>query len=352
MANSSGAPPSPTPAASDSTSTDKKKLFIALGVAGIAALGIGGFFVMRSMSGGATQAVATNSVDANAVLPEGEPGAPGSTLADGGIPPATATQISTGGNPSTLLPLSPYRRDPFQPFFIIPTPAPPAPPLPTPTPIPRPVVIPQIDPVDIPRPGGGGFGGAAPGFAVPGINGSSASEGPLVLPAVVIPRLNSTKLVPTNAFPPPRSSSGDGSGTASPSFDKRLSGVVIGNGVRAILEISGGPVPKTYVVQPGDVVEGITILNIRRYNESGTQVTRMLIRENGGERTVDLKPGPPRTSAIGGELGGEGAGGFGGAPGGFGGAPGGFGGAPGGFGGAPGGFGGAPNRFGNATGSG
>lgn len=332
MANSSGAPPSPIPAANDSTSPDKKKLFIALGVAGIAVLGIGGFFVMRSMSGGDTQA-ATNSVDANAATaglsPDGS-GAPGSTMADGGIPPATATQISTGGNPSTLLPLSPYRRDPFQPFFIIPTPTPPpppAPPVPKPTPIPQPVQIPQINPVDIPRPGGGGFGGAAPGFAVPGINSSGASEGPLVLPTVVIPRLNSTKLVPTNAFPPPRSSSGDGSGTASPSFDKRLSGVVIGNGVRAILEISGGPVPKTYVVQPGDVVEGITILNIRRYNESGTQVTRMLIRENGGERTVDLKPGPPRTS-VGGELGPDGTGGFGGAPGGFGGPPGGFGGFP------------------------
>lgn len=345
MANSSGAPPSPTPAASDSTSTDKKKLFIALGVAGIAALGIGGFFVMRSMSGGNTQAAATNSVDVNAALPEGELGAPGSTLANGGIAPATATQISTAGNPSTLLPLSPYRRDPFQPFFIIPTPVPPpppAPPVPTPTPIPQPVLIPQIDPVDIPRPGGG-FGGATPGFAVPGINGSGASEGPLVLPVVVIPRLNSTKLVPTNAFPPPRSSSGDGSGTASPSFDKRLSGVVIGNGVRAILEISGGPVPKTYVVQPGDVVEGITILNIRRYNESGTQVTRMLIRENGGERTVDLKPGPPRT-AGGGEFGSEGGSAFGGSPGSFGGSPGGFGGSPGGFRSSPGGFGGFPRN--------
>ena len=333
MANSSGAPPSPTPAASDTTAPDKKKLFIALGVAGIAVLGIGGFFVMRSMNGGDTQAAATNSVSASnvALSPETpEAGAPGSTLANGGIPPATGTQISTGSNPSNLLPLSPYRRDPFQPFFIIPTPAPPPPPVPTPTPIPRPVEIPQIEPVDIPRPGdGGAFGGApAPGFAVPGPNGSGASEGPLVLPAVVIPRLNSTKIAPTNAFPPPRSSSGAGSGTASPSFDKRLSGVVIGNGVRAILEISGGAVPKTYVVQPGDVVEGITILNIRRYNESGTQVTRMLIRENGGERTVDLKPGPPRTAA-GGEFGSsEGTGGFGGPPGSFGGPPGGFGGFP------------------------
>ena len=97
----------------------------------------------------------------------------------------------------------------------------------------------------------------------------------------------------------------------SPSFNKRLSGVVIGNGVRAILEISGGATPKTYVVQPGDVVEGITVLSISRFNEGGNQVTRMLIRENGGERYVDLKPGPPRTAA-GAEGGAPGAPGFGG----------------------------------------
>ena len=327
MATPSGAPPTQTPTAV-TTSPDKKKTFIALGVAGVAALGIGGFFVMRSLNGGATPVAdisATNTALAsNAVTPE-TGGAPGSTLANGGIPPTSATQISTVGNPSTLLPLSPYRRDPFQPFVLVPTPAPPAPPPPpAPTPPPPPVDIPQPEAFDVPRPGGGfGGGGApAPGFAVPGPNGSGASEGPLILPTVVIPRLNSTKIAPTNAFPPPRSSSGAGSGAASPSFDKRLSGVVIGNGVRAILEInSGGATPKTYVVQPGDVVEGITILNIRRYNESGTQVTRMLIRENGGERTVDLKPGPPRTSATGEFGSSEIPGGFGGPPGGFGGSP-------------------------------
>ena len=350
MATPSGSPPNQTPTATtNSTTPDKKKLFIGLGVAGVAALGVGGYFLMNSMSGGATDTTAatnaatTNAADATLTGGEGglpgPGGAPGSTMANGGIAPtsASAIPVSTGGNPSTLLPLSPYRRDPFQPFIIAPpppTPAPPPPPpAPTPTPIPGPVEIPQLDAVPVPGIGGGGGAGgdSLSPFAVPGAGGGGGfGERPLILPAVVIPRLNSTRLVPTNAFPPPRSSSGAGSGVTTPSFDKRLSGVVIGNGVRAVLEISGGVTPKSYVVQPGDVVEGITILNIQRFSEGGKQVTRMLIRENGGERTVDLKPGPPRTAvgADGTGLGGfPGAGGFPGGPGNFGGRP------PGGFGG-------------------
>ena len=341
MATPSGAPPNTTPTTTtDSTSGDKKKLFIGLGVAGVAVLGLGGYFLMNSMGGGTTDA-ADNAVASNAVPAEGgEPGAegaaPGSTLPDGGIAPAGVTSVSTGKNPATLLPLSPYRRDPFQPFVILappPTPVPPPPPTPPrPTPIPPPIPIPQIDPINVPGIGGGSDpfgggvgsgGGSGNAFPVPSVGGGGFGSRPLILPTVVIPRLNSTKIVPTNAFPPPRSSSGAGSGVTTPSFDKRLSGVVIGNGVRVVLEISGGATPKSYVVQPGDVVEGITILNIQRYSEGGKQVTRMLIRENGGERTVDLKPGPPRT-AVGAD--GTGEGGFGGAPGGFGGRPGGFGG--------------------------
>lgn len=336
MATPSGAPPNTTPTATtNSTSGDKKKLFIGLGVAGVAALGLGGYFLMNSRSGAATDA-ATNAATANSAqtsaTPSGGPGGSGATMANGGIPPEGSgegsgvgvTQVSTGGNPATLLPLSPYRRDPFQPFVIAPPPPTPAPPPPPrPTPIPPPVPIPRLD-VDVPTPGGSGVFGSGGAFPVPGVgNGSGVgSQGVLILPSVVIPRLNGNRTVPTNAFPPPRSSSGAGSGVTSPSFDKRLSGVIIGNGVRAVLEINNGATTKSYVVQPGDVVDGITILNIQRYTEGGNQVTRMLIRENGGERTVDLKPGPPRTGtgAEGGGPGGfPGAGPGGGRPGGFGG---------------------------------
>ena len=336
MATPSGAPPNQTPTATtNSTSDDKKKLFIGLGVAGVLALGVGGYFLMKPKGGDAEiaekpAAKAPSQPDAGA---KGVGGTPGSTLPDGGVAPAIPVSATGVNNPATLLPLSPYRRDPFQPFIILPPPPTPEPPPPTPTPrpkpTPRPVPIPTLEPFDVPQPGGGSGAGAGGAFGggvlggggspVPGLGGGGGGggEGPLILPSVVIPRLNARNVVPTDAFPPPRSSSGAGSGVTSPSFDKRLSGVVIGNGVRAVLEINNGVAPKSYVVQPGDVVEGITILNIQRYTESGKQVTRMLIRENGGERTVDLKPGPPRTAP-----GGEGA--AGGAPGGFGG-PGGFG---------------------------
>ena len=203
MATPSGAPPNQTPVATtNSISGDKKKLFIGLAVAGVAVLGLGGYFLMHSRSGAATDA-ATNAATANSaapVTPEGAApgasgGAPGSTLSNGGIAPegsgAGVTQVSTGNNPATLLPLSPYRRDPFQPFVVLPPPPTPVPPAPRPTPIPPPVVIPRLD-VDVPTPGGGGvFGGGSGGaFPVPGVGGGGSGLGSLVLPQVVIPRLN------------------------------------------------------------------------------------------------------------------------------------------------------------------
>jgi hypothetical protein len=91
-----------------------------------------------------------------------------------------------------------------------------------------------------------------------------------------------------------------GSGVPSPSTDKRLSGVIIADGVRALLEIQGPDGPITRVVQPGDEVDGITVLSIQRYNDGTKTVTRMLIRENGEERTVDLRAAPQLTTTPGG----------------------------------------------------
>ena len=122
MATSSGAPPTQTPAAPTTTSPDKKKLFIALGVAGVAALAIGGYFLMKGGSTKVADATATNAALASNSVTLETAGAPGSTLANGGIAPASAVPVSTAGNPSTLLPLSPYRRDPFVPFVIVPPP--------------------------------------------------------------------------------------------------------------------------------------------------------------------------------------------------------------------------------------
>ena len=316
MASPSGAPPAPTTTKKPIT-PEQKRLFTLLGVGGVLALLVGGRFVLGAMSGGGN--TATNT--AVAVNPAGNSAAPGgaSETPPGGEAgttpenpagvPVSATASSGGTTPAALLPLARYRSDPFQPFVILPPPPTPAPPPPKPTP--PPPVIPPPDIVSVPLangnfPGsdggaGGGTGGSGGGaaFNVPQLPNARPIDQPLRLPRVLIPRLNARNTSPTDAFPPPRSASGGGGDVTSPSFNKRLSGVVIGNGVRAILEINTGTGTKTYVVQPGDVVEGITVLSISRFNESGDQVTRMLIRENGGERYVDLKAGPPRTDAAG-----------------------------------------------------
>jgi hypothetical protein len=57
-------------------------------------------------------------------------------------------------------------------------------------------------------------------------------------------------------------------------------------------------------VQPGDEVDGITVLNIQRFNDGTRTITRMIIRENGEERSVDLRAAP--TGGAGG-AGGPGA---------------------------------------------
>jgi hypothetical protein len=138
---------------------------------------------------------------------------------------------------------------------------------------------------------------------LPGAPARSAElQKPLILPPVSITRLDEAARRPTDAFPPRRSvGAGSGGGTINPSFDKRLSGVVIGDGVRAILEIQRGTEVVTHVVQPGDEVDGITVLNIARYNDGTRTITRMTIRENGEERSVDLRASPqPLTGAAGG----------------------------------------------------
>lgn len=117
--------------------------------------------------------------------------------------------------------------------------------------------------------------------------------------------------------------------TAARSPNKRLAGVIIGDGVSALLEITVGDTSSgeggsggsggsgsggsgsgesgasaqviTRVVQPGDDVDGIKILKINREFDNGRPVTRMYIRENGQDRYIDLRPSPtpPTTGGFG-----------------------------------------------------
>ncbi len=228
----------------------------------------------------------------------------------------TSTQVKLASTiPSIPAPeraaLAPSRPDPFAPVFF-PTP----PPEISPTPIPPAVVIPPPPSVSLPR------------FAPVGAPPSTVLVG---LPS---PRISRYNPLPGPRWVVPQVSRGTGDATtASRSSDKRLSGVIIGDSVRALLEIqqsdSGGggessgagggatAQVKVRVVQPGDEVDGIKILRINREFENGRPVTRMYILEGDQERYVDLRPSPsPPVANTGGEgfdssSSGSGRGGFG-----------------------------------------
>ncbi|PQV64906.1 hypothetical protein B1R32_103173 [Abditibacterium utsteinense] len=271
---------------------EQRKLYVGLGIVGVLALITGAIYLPGLLSGSRSTAVTTPPVAINAATGTSAP----STLPLSG----DAGQVSSGMDGAmgmstsagtTTLPsqaLARFRRDPFQQAFFLPTPVPTLPPPPLP---PAPVNIPS--PSDVPP------------LILPGFNGGSAElQRPLNLPPVSIDRLEQGARRPTEAFPPARTLGGIGGGVATPSYDKRLSGVVIADGVRAILEIQGPAGPISHVVQPGDEVDGITILNIQRFNDGTRTVTRMLIRENGEERTVELRAGPPQTQSGFGGIGG------------------------------------------------
>lgn len=278
----------------------QRRLFTILGILGALAL-LGGVLSMTGLIGGggeppapAVAPVAAGGATANAATGAASPAANTVTLAGvGGVAPgidpttgAPTAGVATGaaapaGTGASALPqgVQRFRPDPFQQAYFLPTPVPTLPPPLLPVDIPSPT---DVEPVFLP--------------GVPG--GSAALQRPLNLPPVKITRLDEGARRPSGAFPPRRTlgggaTGGGGAGVPDPSYDKRLSGVVIADGVRAILEIQGPAGPISRVVQPGDEVEGITVLNIQRFNDGTRTVTRMLIRENGEERTVELRAGVP-----------------------------------------------------------
>ena len=336
---------------------NKKKVFLLAGIAGL--LGIGAVVLLLPKGGGTDATTASNTTavttspassgDATSEEGAGAGGAPSSTDATG----TGATGATTTG--AIMVAAAPYRTDPFIPFFTKPLP----PPTPRPTPRPLPTLPPPADippPVDIPAPRGGG--GVSP-YPLPSLNSSGRRTNALVgLPGARIPRLTNVPTAPRVQIAPPNV--GGGSQPAlERSPNKRLAGVVIGDSVRALLEVedatatggaSGGDEygagagqapPKTYIVQPGQEIpeEGIKVLRIERTTEAGRTRVRMVVRENNVIRYIDLRQGNTQNAAGGADGRGGGASGF---PGGGGGFPGGGGGFPGGGGGFPGGGRGGP----------
>lgn len=281
---------------------EQRKLYTQLGVIGALALVAGVMYLPGMFSGNSDQGTsgatatpsvtpaATSATSVSTTDPTGAAGkvTPGTSASSS---PATPVTVATGA----VVPAARFRPDPFQRVYFIPTPTPLPPP---PTPTPRPVVIPP--PISIPSPSDdiAPMSPMSP-IGLPGVTGNSRqAPQSFNLPPVSINRLDQAARRPTDAFPPRRTlgaTAGSVGGVPSVSTDKRLSGVIIGDGVRALLEIQGPQGVMTHVVQPGDEVEGVTVLNIQRFNDGTRTVTRMLIRENGEERTVDLRASPNPT---------------------------------------------------------
>jgi len=230
------------------------------------------------------------------------------------IPSTTPVITSPSGVPVNALPIAfiaKARVDPFEPVLLYPPPPTPLPPAPKAKPTPSPVILPS--PSNFP-------GGRVVTISDPRLQAEVSQ--PLGLGSPTIKRTSDG--APRDAFPPARTSGvggESGAGTPQASYDKRLAGVIIGDGVHALLEITADGQVTTQVVQPGDEVNGVRVLSIERFRDGERTVTRMLVRDaDGTQRYVELKPSAQAATGAGG----PGAGGPGGAARGLPGAGGGF----------------------------
>lgn len=250
---------------------EKKKLMV---LAGLLVAIIVVVMVLYNPFGGGTGEDVDTPPTPVAGAPDPAAGEP-APAADGAPAPGGVTAAS-------LVSLDGYRADPFEPF-ILPSPPPPPPP-------PPPVYIPP--PVEIMPPGQSGYG--AVGLPPMGV-GRSGSSVLVNLPPIVPRRVATAPTAPTVSVMPGGSPGSGGGVLRSP--NKRLSGVVIGDSVRALLEVTIGDQVTTRVVQPGDEVDGIRILRLERVVEAGQTVTRLVVRENNQEQYVELRPAPQQQAA-------------------------------------------------------
>jgi hypothetical protein len=72
---------------------------------------------------------------------------------------------------------------------------------------------------------------------------------------------------------------------------KRVSGVILGDTIRALIEYQENGQTVSKIVQPGDEVGGMRILSIQRIRSGEQSIVRVTARENGQEVYFDLGPG-------------------------------------------------------------
>lgn len=250
---------------------DEKKKLMVLGGLLVAILVVVAVLYNPFSGGGTTETAGAPSPTPVVPVPEAPAG--------GGTPAAAPAPAAAGGvTAASLVSLERYRSDPFEPFLMPPPPPPPPPPVPIPP------------PVEIVPPGPGGFG-----LPPMGISSRAASQALTQLPPIV-PRRVATAPTAPRLFALP-GSQGTG-GTVLRSQNKRLSGVVIGDSVRALLEVTIGDKVTTRVVQPGDEVDGIQILRLERVADGGQTITRLVVRENNQEQFVELRPAPQQATGA------------------------------------------------------
>ena len=273
-------------------SDEKKKLYILGGL--LAAIGVVIVVLYLPKGSGKTSntptAIPTPANPTVAAVP-GNPGA-GAGGVGNGAGTTTASAAPGTVNAASLVSVQSFRDDPFAPFA-----RPPLPPLP---PIKTsggsggvtsagPVEIPSPEQISISPDSDGGSGTEFPaggGLPPMGVNPSTPAARPLAdMPPVRLPMRPN---IPST--PGPVGAAGAAGITESP--NKRVSGVIIGDSVRASIEITDGETKTTRIVQPGDEIDGIRILRIERATQAGRTVTRVIIRENGEERSIVLKPAP------------------------------------------------------------
>ena len=292
---------------------DKKKIYLLGGLLGV--LGVAGLFtvVVPMLSGGSSDTPAVSNTvapTAGGARPYGStmptsfvmpPNAGGAQFGASGVTsptgagPGTSTAGTATGSPSTpqIPGIGRTRSNPFVPVILGAIPPPPPAPTPRPTPVPTTVVTVPVR-VSLPT-----YSTQLEDTSVSLPASPFASGGQQLSPQAVIllPRAEIFGGAQSSAPQPMPLVGGLEVGapgaqtSAMNASGKRVSGVILGNTIRALIEYQENGQTVSKIVQPGDEVGGMKILSIQRIRSGEQSIVRVTARENGQEVYFDLGPG-------------------------------------------------------------
>ena len=308
---------------------DKKKMYLLGGLLGV--LGVVGAVTIVSQRGSddpdlATSAISTNNVASNNALSTATPPSNAATFGNATL---TSTSTSSSGGSSSnsaasgtgategavlspqLIGVGRTRNNPFAQEVVplaLPTP------VPAPTPVPTPKVtyrnrttFERLAPIQIapyqlqsestnnalPGAPNAGFGaGGSDGSLSSGNTGLGVNNSRILLslpPATIFGATARTAPRPIPTIGGLDVATPGAQADVVSADDKRVSGVIIGDTIRALIEYQENGRQVSRVVQAGDSVGGMEILSIRRLTEGGEPIIRVTVREQGLEKFFDLK---------------------------------------------------------------